>query len=308
MSRTPFARFDGRLKCKPVSATTIANAHDYSQCPTIMWQKFKDQIPAVVVTLLMIGGLAYWLHTETVRQMSERQQAELITLREQTDTQLRAARDETRRQIDDLNRFLQEAVTKRSSELFLTEDELAAANQAKIDELADAIATKMQPFTPLPRSAEDVANAETAQIDRVSDRLTERIRPLLAGLSDDQAANRVIMERISGEISDQLSVVLTSELAKNQTLNNNLSESQAIARDSLGLSQELAALYLSSFEDKGILTRILTLPAGVLKDASQLSFVNSNERKQKEEELLSKLAEFQTRLDELQAKAPPANN
>ena len=273
-----------------------------------MWQKFKDQIPAVVVTLLMIGGLAYWLHTETVRQMSERQQAELITLREQTDTQLRAARDETRRQIDDLNRFLQEAVTKRSSELFLTEDELAAANQAKIDELADAIATKMQPFTPLPRSAEDVANAETAQIDRVSDRLTERIRPLLAGLSDDQAANRQILERISGEISDQLSVVLTSELAKNQTLNNNLAESQAIARDSLGLSQELAALYLSSFEDKGILTRILTLPAGVIKDATQLSFVNSNERKKKEEELLIKLGEFQTRLDELQAKAPPSNN
>ena len=123
----------------------------------------------------------------------------------------------------------------------------------------------------------------------------------------DQNLTRETLTRISEEISDQLSIVLTSELAKNQTLNNNLAESRAIARDSLGLSQELAALYLSSFEDKGILTRILTLPANVIKDASKMSIVNSAERKQREEQLMGQLSEIQHRLSELQAKAPPGD-
>ncbi|MCC5025466.1 MAG: hypothetical protein J6386_22980 [Candidatus Synoicihabitans palmerolidicus] len=267
-----------------------------------MWQKFKDQLPAVIVTLLFIGGLAYWLHTQIVSQMSERQQIELTALRDQTNAELRATTEETRHQIDAINTLLKDAISQRSSDMFMNDEELAAVNSTRIDELAGAIAVKMQPLTP-PPSAETAELQETAQIDRVSSKLTERIQPLLAKLSDDQTANRQILESISNEISDQLSVVLTTELAKNQTLNNNLSESQAIARDSLGLSQELAALYLSSFENKG--TRILTLPANVIKDASKMSIVNSTERKQKEEELLAKLAAFQVRLDELQAKSPP---
>ena len=99
-------------------------------------------------------------------------------------------------------------------------------------------------------------------------------------------------------------MVLTSELARNQQLNNNLVETQAVARDSLGLSQELTALYLASFKDQGVLTRILSLPANVIKDASQLSIVNSQERKAKEEQLIAKLAEIQKRLEIIQAAAP----
>ncbi len=269
-----------------------------------MWPKLKEQLPAILITIILIGGLAYWLHTETVRQMSTQQQAELTALRDQTQAQLQSAAEDTRRQIDEMNTFLHDAIKSRRSDILLSDEELAANEQAKIDEIAIAIADRIQPFTPIPKTADEAAQLETAQIDRMSNHLTDRIRPLLSQLSDDQAANRQILERISSEITDQLSVVLTSELAKNQTLNNNLAESEAIARDSLGLSQELAALYLSSFDDKGILTRILTLPAGVIKDATQLSFVNSTERKKKEEELLGKLSEFQTRLDELAAKAP----
>src|SRR5690606_31572214 len=104
-------------------------------------------------------------------------------------------------------------------------------------------------------------------------------------MAADQNLTRDSLEKYSRDISDQLSVVLTSELAKNQQLNNNLSETQAVAQESLALSQELAALYLSSFNDHGVLTRILTLPANVVRDASKLRIVNSNERKKKEEEL-----------------------
>lgn len=269
-----------------------------------MWQKFKDQLPAVILTLLVIGGLAYWLHLQTVAQMSAQQETELTALRDQTNAEMRASAEETRRQIDAVNTLLKDAISKRSSDLFMTDEELATVNQQRIDELAVAIAQKIQPYNPLPQSPEEAETQENAQIERVSARLTERIQPLLAKLSTDQNVTRETLAQISNEISDQLSVVLTTELAKNQTLNNNLGESQAIARDSLGLSQELAALYLASFKDQGVLTRLLSLPANVVRDASQLSIVNSTERKKREEELLGKLGEIQRRLEELQAKAP----
>jgi hypothetical protein len=41
-----------------------------------------------------------------------------------------------------------------------------------------------------------------------------------------------------------------------------------------------------------------------VKDASKLSLVNSTERKDKEAELMARLAEFQERLAELEEKAP----
>ena len=42
----------------------------------------------------------------------------------------------------------------------------------------------------------------------------------------------------------------------------------------------------------------------MIKDASQLSIVNSQERKAKEEQLIAKLAEIQKRLEIIQAAAP----
>jgi len=46
------------------------------------------------------------------------------------------------------------------------------------------------------------------------------------------------------------------------------------------LSQEVTALYLSSFKDQSLVTRLLTLPANVVRDAVSLSIVTSTERKQ----------------------------
>ena len=269
-----------------------------------MWQKFKDQLPAVILTLLVIGGLAYWLHTQTLAQLNARQEIQLADLRDQTNAELRSTAEETRRQIDSVNTLLKDAIKHRASDMFMTAEELQTANDARITELATAIAKQIQPTVLIPSSPEAAATQEAAQIERVSTSLTERIQPLLAELSTDQALTRETLSKISDEITTQIAIVLTSELAKNQTLNNNLAESQAIARDSLGLSQELAALYLSSFKDKGVLTRLLTLPANVIKDASQLSIINSSERKELEIQLMEKLGEIHLRLEELQAKAP----
>ena len=254
-----------------------------------MWDKIKEQLPTVILTLVLIGGVAFWLHTRTVKQLSASQQDEIATLRAQTNAELIAANAETRAQIDAVNRLLTEAINQRSADLFLNDQEVDVANTQRVDELATAIAVKMQPFNEVPQTPEEAERQENAQIDRVSDRITENIEPLLANLSSDTVRTRATLQKISSEISDQLSVILTSELAKNQSLNNNYAESQAIARDSLGLSQELTALYLSSFENQGVIMRLLALPANLVRDATDLSVLSSQERKKMEVELVEKM-------------------
>ena len=31
-----------------------------------MWQKLKEQLPAVIITALIIGGVVFWIHLQTV--------------------------------------------------------------------------------------------------------------------------------------------------------------------------------------------------------------------------------------------------
>jgi hypothetical protein len=97
---------------------------------------------------------------------------------------------------------------------------------------------------------------------------------------------------------------MTSELAAKQQLNNNLIATEAVARDSMKLSQEITALYLSSFKDQSLVTRLLTLPANVVRDAASLSIVNSSERKQLEDRLVKQMNALQKRLDDIEAQAP----
>src|SRR5690606_22251554 len=111
-------------------------------------------------------------------------------------------------------------------------EEVSQVNAERVDQLASAIAQKIQPYNPLPRTAEEAEIQENAQLDLVSTRLSERIQPILSQMASDQNLTRDALERYSREISDQLSVVLTSELARNQQLNNNLQETQAIAQES----------------------------------------------------------------------------
>ncbi|HEY0945632.1 MAG TPA: hypothetical protein VGD81_10205 [Opitutaceae bacterium] len=269
-----------------------------------MWQKLKEQLPAVLLTVAVIAGGAYWLHTRTVAEMSAHQQGEIAALRDQTNAEIKAAAEENRRQIDAINTLLKDAIQKRSADMFMTDEEVAKINAEKVNQLAEAIATKIQPYNPLPRTPEEAEQQQNDQVDKVSSRMAERIQPILSQMANDQNLTRESIADYSQKISDQVSVVLTTELAKNQQLNNNLMETQAVAQDSLALSHELTALYLSSLKDQGVLTRLLTLPANVIKDASQLSIVSSSDRKKKEEQLVSKLTDIQKRLSAIQAQAP----
>lgn len=269
-----------------------------------MLQKLKDQIPAVIVTTAIVVGAAYWIHQKTVKEMDANQQAQLTAQRKDFELQLKSSAEETRKQIDAVDKMLKAAIQKRSADVFMNDEEVAKMNAEKVNQLAEAVALKIQPNLPLPKTPEEAERIQNEQVDKVSTRMSEKIQPILAEMSKDQNLTRDQISMYSQRISDQVSNVLTSELAKNQQLNNNLIATRAVAHESLALSQEVTALYLSSFKDQGVLTRLLTLPANVVKDVSKLSIVNSSERKKIEEKLVKKMGDIDSRLKEIEAQQP----
>jgi hypothetical protein len=269
-----------------------------------MWQKLKDQLPAVILIAVVVVGAAFLLHLKTVNDMAAREQKDINALREQTNAELKASAEETRRQIDAVNPLLKDASQKRAADVFMTESEVAKLNAERVTQLAEAIAKKIQPYNPLPKTPEEAERQQNEQVDKVSSRMAERIQPILADMAKDQNLTREQIVAYSQKISDQISNVLTSELAAKQQLNNNLIATDAIARDSLKLSQEVTALYLSSFKDQSLITRLLTLPANVVRDAASLSIVDSTERKKLEERLVNEMNALQKRLADTEAQMP----
>ncbi len=269
-----------------------------------MWQKLKDQIPAIILTALILCGAGYFLYQKDVKERNETRQAELAALREENKAELKASAEETRRHIEAVNQLLKDAIAKRSADMFMTDEEVAKLNAEKVEQLAEAIAKKVAPTGQIAKTPEEAEKIQNEQIDKVGGRLAERISPILADMSKDQNLTREKINEYSDRISNQISGVLTSEMARNQELNNQIMQSQTIAQDSMKLSHELTALYLSSFKDQGLITRILSLPANVVRDATNLSIVNSSERKKMEERLVTEMNQLQKRLDTLQTQMP----
>src|SRR5829696_9366385 len=189
------------------------NLHTHSQPtpPSPMWQKFKEQIPAVILTALLVIGGAFWLHQQTVNEMSSKQTKELAPLRDANDA-LKAASEENRKQIESTNKLLRDAIAKREADMFRSDEEVQKLNTERMDALADAIAKKVQPYNPMPKSAEEAERMQTEQVDKVSNRMSERIQPILAEMSKDQNLTRDSIAQYSQRITDQLGNVLTSEL------------------------------------------------------------------------------------------------
>ncbi|MDQ5977236.1 MAG: hypothetical protein QG602_208 [Verrucomicrobiota bacterium] len=269
-----------------------------------MWQKFKEQIPAVILTAALIIGAAFWFNQKTVAELTAKQQKEIADLRDQTNAEMKASAEETRRHIESVNQLLKDAISKRNADVFMTEEEVAKLNAEKVDALATAIAKKVQPYNPLPKTPEEAEKLQNEQVDKVSSRMAEKISPILAEMASDQNLTRESINNYSQRISDQISGVLTAEMSRNQELNTQLLASQTVAQDSMKLSKELVALYLSSFKDQGLVTRLLSLPANVVRDAANMSIVNSTERKKMEERLVSEMNALDKRLVEIQAAAP----
>jgi hypothetical protein len=68
----------------------------------------------------------------------------------------------------------------------------------------------------------------------------------------------------------------------------------------------MSALYLSSLKDEGVLSRILYLPVGVVKDVASFSIVGSSERKKVEERLFAELNDIEQRLGAVRGDMPQA--
>jgi len=268
-----------------------------------MWQKLKDQLPAIILTAVLIVGAAFWIQHYTVGVMSDREDALVKPLRDQTDA-LKAATEDNRQQLAATNQLLKDAISKREADLFRTDEEIDKLNTDRMNALAEAIAKKVQPFNPLPKSPEEAEKMENEQTDKVSSRLQERIQPIVEAMANDQHLTRDSIMQYSRRISDQVGVVLTAEMAKNQKLNNNLQQTQAAAQDALALSHEITALYLSSFKDQGLITRLLSLPANVVKDAASMSIVNSSDRKKIEQQLVDRMNQIDKRLADIEAQNP----
>ena len=270
-----------------------------------MWQKLKEQIPAIMLTALLVIGGAFWVHQQTVKEMALKQQSEIAPLRDANDA-LKVASEENRKQIESTNKLLRDAISKREADMFRSDEEVQKLNTERMDALADAIARKVMPYNPMPKSAEEAEKQQNDQVDKVSSRMADRIQPILSEMAKDQNLTRESIAQYSQRISDQVGIVLTAELAKNQQLNNNLQQTQAAAQDALKLSHEITALYLSSFKDQGLITRLLTLPANVVRDAASLSIVSSSDRKKVEEQLVGRMGEIEKRLNEISMQAPLA--
>ncbi|MDB6115357.1 MAG: hypothetical protein JWQ62_2302 [Lacunisphaera sp.] len=269
-----------------------------------MWQKFKEQIPAVILTAVLIIGAAFWFTQQKVAEMNAQHQADISALREQTNAEMKASAEETRRHIESVNQLLKDAISKRQADALMTDEEFAKINEEKVNKLAEAIAHKIQPYNPLPKTAEEAEKIQNEQVDKVSSRMAEKISPILAEMSKDQNLTRDSINGYSQRISDQISGVLTAEMSRNQELNSRLLNSQALAHDSMKLSHEITALYLSSFKDQSLITRILSLPANIVRDAASLSIVNSSDRKKMEERLVSDMNSLEKRMSDIDANAP----
>jgi len=268
-----------------------------------MWQKLKEQLPTIVLTAVIVIGGAYWINQRSFTDMATRQQSELLPLRQQNDA-LKAAADDNRRQIAAIDELLKGAIANRQADMFMTEEEVAKLNQEKVEALAEAIARKVQPYNPLPSTPEEADRMQNEQVDKVSSRMAANIQPILAEMAKDQGLTRESIAQYSQRISNQLGTVLTGELAKNQKLNNNLMETQAAAQDALKLSHEITALYLSTQKDQGLITRLLTLPANIVKDVAHFNIVDKRDKDKVAQALIDRMTAIEDRITEIQAQQP----
>ena len=269
-----------------------------------MWQKFKEQIPAVILTAALVIGAAFWLSQKTLDEAKADQDAKLEKQRAEFEAQIKASSDQTRRQIDSVDKLLKDAIQKREADVFMTTEEVAKLNADKVNALAEAIAKKVQPYNPLPKSPEEAERMQNEQVDKVSTRMADKISPILQEMAKDQNLTRESINAYSERISDQIGRVLTAEMAKNQQLNNNLQATQSVAQDSAKLAHEVTALYLSSIKDNGAITRLLSLPANLVKDVANKSIVSNSERRAIEQDLINRMNETDKRLADLQAQNP----
>jgi predicted Holliday junction resolvase-like endonuclease len=133
-----------------------------------MWQKLQEQLLVILVIVVVVIGAAFWLNQKTVTELQAQQELKLAPLRAQNDA-LKASSDENRRALDATNKLLKDAIAKRESDLFRTDEEVQKLNVERMDALAEAIAAKVMPYgSRIPKSPEEAEKIQNEQVDKVS--------------------------------------------------------------------------------------------------------------------------------------------
>jgi hypothetical protein len=150
--------------------------------------------------------------------------------------------------------------------------------------LAAAIADKVEPILPGPKTPEQLARAESDQIERISARTAEKLQSVLAEtVNKEPAVTDATIKGFNRRI---------------QSLDTNLQATQAAAQDALKLSHEVSAMYLDSFKDRGVLVRIVSLPSDLIHDAAGGNVID-NDGKAAMRDLDKKMQSIEQRLDEI---------
>lgn len=251
-----------------------------------MWQRFKEQIPAIIITAVIVVAAGAIM----VRSVTERQRTELEPLRAQNET-LRLQAEENRRQIEATTKLLKDALAQAGSGGLAFQEGVEKINEERLTRLADVIARRVIPALPTAQTPSDLERSQNEQMDKVAHRLAENIKPVLADAIADQKANAAAMKQQSDAQIRQLNVGLLA--------------AQAAAQDALKLSREVSALYADSFKDQGMIMRLFSLPANLVIDAATLNFV-SRDRTRVQQDLAAKNAEIEKRLREVQSLAASA--
>lgn len=247
-----------------------------------MWQKTKEQIPAIIITAVLVIVAAAVM----VRQITQRQQAQLAPLLAEN-ASLAAQAEENRRQIAATAKMLRDALAQNGS-IVQSEATVEKLNEERLTRLAEVIARRVIPAIPQPKSTSELEAAQNDQVDKVADRLAENIKPVLTEAIAEQKATNLQLTAEANRRIDKLNVGLLA--------------TQAAAQDALKLSREVQALYADSAKDEGVLVRLFSLPAGIVMDAARLDFVGS-ERARVQRELAVKSAEIEKRLAEVRSLA-----
>jgi hypothetical protein len=146
------------------------------------------------------------------------------------------------------------------------------------------------PASALTKSPIEMEQLQMKQIDRMAARLSEDLRPAL----DNVMAQKNLVTDAFRRDEERI-----------QQLNVDLQDTHAAAEDALKLTHYLSNLYVHSFDDNGVIVRLLTLPANLLDDSVRLNLVNSRDRVKVSRELSQKMNAIELRLNNLQDKTAP---
>lgn len=261
---------------------------------------WKSAIPVALISAVLVAlvfaGYSFWLQ-EKLAAAAAKQRSEMDAMQAAYNDQLQKFSEKIVARVDATNKTLDAAIQARSSDLFLTEEENRRVESDKVNALAEAVMTRLNTVIPTPEDQERGYNTVTQKVH-------DRLNPILSEIARTGNLTRSDVEFYSSQITGLIDGVLKEQMAEKQQLNNNLLATTAIAQDSMRVSQEMAALYIASLKDQGVLSRILSLPVRVVQDVSTGSIISSSDRKKAEERVFTQLDELEKRLASVGASMP----